>query len=702
MISVPQRFLDTLLSDTFDHAHDPEHGGLRLSALLATVLSYLEDAGVLSDPRPAYFRDEGSNYAAECHGYACDTEDDVLAIFYCIDATEATPLGDSAEVPTVGKEAVDRGFRRLESIVKRALEGKLDAIEPSQPVSELVTLIKECKEAKRSIELHVIATGIVSERAAFSEGTGGYRREVWDVLRLARACGPGTGESISIDFMEEYGQSLPCLLTKRGADGIQVLLTCIPAAVLASIYNIHRGRLLERNVRSFLQFTGKVNKGIRATLLNEPERFLAYNNGLSATAARVDLKDGRDDLARITAVHEFQIVNGGQTTASIASCVRKGESDLSRVFVPMKLSIVPADRVAELVPRISQFANTQNRIQEADFHANHPWHVELERLSRGTWLPPTAESPRGTRWFYERSRGQYADELAATGTAAGRRKFRAENPSKQKITKTDLAKFVLSWDQDPAVVSRGAQKCFVEFMGKMSREARPLPDLIEFKRIVSLAILFRTSEALYGELDFKGYRAQVVTYAVALLSHRLQRRLPWSDIWELQGLPTDMLPPLKTILVAAREAITNPPANRNITEWCKRPECWSQIVNLDVQLTLPEGLEPAPPSGGVVNEALSSNDRLLVDAVAAVPAEVWFAVAKWAKDTDTLLGWQRGLAYSLGTLPGRNRKPSIKQATQGRKLLLEARRLGFGHEQLVPELLEKLAQHDSECNGGRY
>lgn len=165
MTSVPQRFLDTLLSDTFDNAHDPEHGGLRLSALLSTVLTYLEDAGVVNDPRPAYFRDEGSNFAAECHGYACDTEDDVLAIFYCIDATESTPLGDSAEIPTVGKEAVDRGFRRLESLVKRTIEGKLDNIEPSQAASELVTLVKECKEARRIIECHVIATGIVSERA---------------------------------------------------------------------------------------------------------------------------------------------------------------------------------------------------------------------------------------------------------------------------------------------------------------------------------------------------------------------------------------------------------------------------------------------------------------------------------------------------------------------------------------------------------
>lgn len=691
-MSTPERFLNTLLSDAFDQAHDPEHGGLRLSALLATVLGYLEDAGVVSDPRLSYLCQEGSNFAAECHAYACDTEDDILQLFYCVDATASIPLGEDAEVTSVNKEALDRGFRRLESVVRRAREGRLDTIEPSQAASELVELIKECEAAGRQIELHVIATGAVSDRAAFSEGKDSYRREVWDVLRLARTCGAGSGETVSINFTEEYGQSLPCLLTKEGEDGIRVLLTCIHAPVLAGIYNTYRARLLERNVRSFLQFTGKVNKGIRTTLLNEPHRFLAYNNGLSATAARVDLDGTSNDLARITAVHEFQIVNGGQTTASVAACVRKGEADLSDVFVPMKLTIVPSERVAELVPRISQYANTQNRIQEADFHANHPWHIELQKLSRSTWLAPTAESPRGTRWFYERSRGQYADELAATGTPAGRRKFRVENPPKQKITKTDVAKFVLSWDQEPALVSRGAQKCFVEFMGRLSRESRPVPDLPEFKRVISLAILFRTAEVLYGELDYKGYRAQAVTYAIALLSHHSQRRLPWSDIWELQGVPDELVPALKKLLVAVREAVTNPPANRNITEWCKRPECWSHLLNLDVDIALPSGLESAPQSGAVPTDALSPAERAIVEAVAVIPGDVWFGVAKWAKDTDTLLGWQRGLAYSLGTLPGRNRKPSIKQATQGRKVLMEARRLGFGHELLTAELLERVAQ----------
>src|SRR5207249_354780 len=221
-----------------------------------------------------------------------------------------------------------------------------------------------------------------------------------------------------------FGQSLPCLVMPRADDGIQVLLSSMPGKILAEIYKTYRGRLLERNVRSFLQFTGKVNRGIRDTLLNSPGRFLAYNNGISATAASVDLEDVGAGLARIRAVRDFQVVNGGQTTASIASCMRRDGADLSLVDVPMKLTVVPPAALDDLVPLISKYANTQNRIQEADFSANHPWHIALERLSRATWTRPTEIAPRGTRWYYERSRGQYADEVAAQATPAGRRALR--------------------------------------------------------------------------------------------------------------------------------------------------------------------------------------------------------------------------------------------------------------------------------------
>lgn len=691
----PQRFLEQLRSDAFDIANDPEIGGLRVPALARAVLDRFEEAGVSVDSQLAYYRHERTNVHAEVHAYACDTEDDVISLFYLVDGNEDVPLGEPASVSGVSKDHIDRAFRRLEAFVKLAQADRAPDLDQSQPASELFDLVRASTDAGQKVVLNVLALGTVSERAATSEQRKGLEREVWDLDRLVKTCGGDGEDRPAIDFVGEFGLSLPCLVTSKTDDGLQVFMTWIRGDILAQIYNTYRSRLLERNVRSFLQFTGKVNKGIRETVLDRPARFLSYNNGLSATASVVDLEDVGLGLARIRAVKDFQIVNGGQTTASIASCARRDRVDVSGVSVAMKLTVVPPDKLDEFVPLISKFANTQNRIQEADFSANHPWHIELERLSRDTWTKPTTDTPRGTRWFYERSRGQYADELASQNTPAGRRRFRTENPTSQKFTKTDLAKYVLTWDQQPAVVSRGAQKCFVEFMNRIQRERRPPPDAKEFERIGGLAMLFRRAEKLYGEMGYQGYRAQVVTYSIARLSNALGRRLPFEDIWKSQEIPEDLKASLAKVIVGVRDVITQPPGNRNITEWCKRDDCWTAILALPIAV---HGADESTWTPAASRSDQPTNADGTVIAVAALPSEVWLAAAKWAKDTGTLQVWQRKIAYSLGKL-GRGSQPSPKQAIQGRKLILEAVRLGFGHEKLTKDLIEGLGTAEPSKGG---
>src|SRR5262249_6850561 len=251
------------------------------------------------------------------------------------------------------------------------------------------------------------------------------------------------------------------------------------------------------------------------------------------------------------------------------------------------LTVVPRGLLDGLVPQISRCANTQNRIQDSDFSANDPWHIAIERLSRNTWTRATPGAPRGTRWFYERSRGQYAGALAACQTPAVRRQFRAENPPAGKFTKTDLAKFILSWDQYPAVVSRGAQKCFMYFASQLAQTQRGTPGEADFKRIVALRILFRAAEKLYTEMEFQAYRANVVTYSIARLSHECRRHIDVDAIWKEQSIPEKLLNALKVIIPGVREVITNPPSSqRNVGEWCKKDECWSAVLNRPIQVEL--------------------------------------------------------------------------------------------------------------------
>ena len=680
-----ERFLKQIVFDAYDFAHSENEGKQRLPAIAKTIFDMLEEAGFFPEAQFAYHIDEGSNYAAEVHGYMCDFEDDLLSIFFFIDATKDVPLGDLASITAVGKDEVEKAFKRLETFVKRVLEKKIEDTEESQPSANLIELVRDCAKTKKKIQLHVVTTGVVTDRTAVSQKKTEMDRDLWDLVRLSRVCTGGGNDSIAINFSRDHNGPLPCLVSEKASDGIQVLLTSIPATVLAAIYDKYRSRLLERNVRSFLQFSGKVNKGIRDTLINEPERFLAYNNGLSATASKVEFKRGDGKVGEILSVEEFQIVNGGQTTASIAMCLRKDRLDLSLVVVPMKLSIVPAALIEDLVPQISKFANTQNRIQEADFHANNPWHIELELVSRATWT--ALGGTRGSRWFYERSRGQYADGAAASGTPAGKRKFRTENPPSQKFTKTDLAKFMLSWQQEPSIVSKGAQKSFVEFMSRLRKEIRPKPDLAEFRRIIGQAILFKTAEKLYGELGFAGYRANVVTYAIALLSYRSQRQLPWNEIWETQAIPDTYCTTLKKILVGVRDVVITPPSYySNVGEWCKKLKCWEAVLAATISVDLPRVPNgPAPTTASDLDPALEQNP--LIKGVVAIPSEVWLAIATWAKETNSLASWQRSLSFSIGKL---TKNPSIKQAIQGQKLLANAVGLGFTHPALDKELLNNL------------
>ena len=201
-------------------------------------------------------------------------------------------------------------------------------------------------------------------------------------------------------------------------------------------------------------------------------------------------------------------------------------------------------------------------------------------------------------------------------------------------------------------------------------------------------MLFRRAEKLYGEMGYQGYRAQVVTYSIARLSNALGRRLPFDDIWKNQEIPDDIKTSLARVIVGVRDVITQPPGNRNITEWCKRDDCWAAILALPVAI---EGADESSWTTPASRAVQPTNADGTVVAVAAVPADVWFAASKWAKDTSTLLPWQRSLAYSLGGLQGRGAQPSPKQAIQGRKLMMEAVRLGFGHEHLTNDMLNALA-----------
>jgi hypothetical protein len=660
-------FYRQLRSEMADICFDPDDGGLQLTSVGNLFLDRFEEAGFIPAGHVAYFTHQLSKGTAEVHGYALDDEEDVLALFYFIPFQSEDP-------PAVSRDETESGYRKMKAFVRTVASG------------ELIGLIRDASARGTSIRFFVVTNGLVSDRAALADAEKASERETWDIMRLYRSIGTGAGhEAIDIDLVRDYGAPLPCLVTPVAEDGLQILLTCIPGATLATIYDQYRARLLERNVRSFLQFAGSVNKGIRETILTAPSRFLPYNNGISATASVVRLRHSGDGLALIEGMSDFQIVNGGQTTASISACARKDKADLSKVYVPMKLTIVPAEAVDALVPQISRYANTQNRVQEADFSANHPYHIELEKLSRQHWTTPSPSSPRGTRWFYERSRGQYAVEKLKTNSLPAQRKFRDENPPSQRFTKTDLAKYVMSWDQYPQRVSLGAQKNFMVFMSLVERDKRLLPDEAEFKRVVGLAILYRTAERAYGELGYTGYRANVVAYTVALLSFWRKRMLDWTAIWDAQVLSDDVVEMVKTIMIGVRKLIFDPAGTqRNISEWAKKDACWSAALEMPFE---GNGFDEKPQQPVLV---VSAEQQKIIDVIGGVPPAVWFDAAAWAKREDRLSPFQRSLAFNVGRRLAQHKPVTPKQAPCCLGLLNEATAAGFRHNDLTDTIMSKV------------
>jgi hypothetical protein len=689
-------FLREILDECHAGMDATDDGDLRLLSLTNILLSRLEDVGHISPPNVAYYVYVRGNVAAEVHGYACDTDDETLQLFYVIDDS-GWPDAPPTDVNTTPADRIERAFKRMETFVSRCADGQITNVDESDPVHELLQLLNDASESGHGIEMCVLTTGQASFRAGRrATAAKQYAREVLDIVALERICGARSTGIIEVDFSADHGGALPCLVMPPTDDGIQVLLTCMPGKVLADIYLTHRAALLERNVRCFLQVRGKVNKGIRDTLLGQPQMLLPYNNGLSATAGSVELTTNAGGLAHLKRVSDLQIVNGGQTTATIAHCASRDNADLSSVRVAVKLSVVPPDRIDTIVPQISRCANTQNKVQDADFSANDPWHIRVEQMSRTLWTAATRDAVRGTRWFYERSHGQYADELGRRNTPAAKKTFKTENPPHQKITKTDAAKVLLGWDQQPAQVAKGAQKAFTAFM-RTATDNWPAtgetPEAPTFKKIVALTMLHKCVERLYGDMGFTGYRSQVVTYAVAKLSMTMGKRLDFEAIWRKHEIPKEMVAALKIIVPAVRDAVLNAPSNhRNISEWCKKDACWTAVSRLQLRLTGLSRLGLAGSTEGATDTVAPTPevDGELGNVLCEVPQTVWFTLSSWARQTDNLRAWQRSLAYSLGILAAKGRAPSVKQSVQGRRLLIDAIDSGYTHPDLPLRMIKTI------------
>jgi hypothetical protein len=566
-----------VIIDAEGNQTEEEGGSFREEAFTRLMIEYLTEAGELEDGHVCYHSARG----IKVNGYNLQQEEGRLDLFISIYTQNLSPT-------TIRKDAVESAFKQLINFLSKVYKGYHQSIEEASPTFDVAQLIHSQRSQFSHVRLFLFTDGLVTLQSKESQEINGvsYSFNIWDIRRTYRCVTSGQKrEAIEINFQAQYGSIIPCLAMPESQADYRAYIAIIPGEILCKIYAEYGSRLLERNVRSFLQAKGNVNKGIRQTILKEPHRFFAYNNGISATAETVKLVDLPNGGQGIAEIRDLQIVNGGQTTASLYQAVRKDKADISGIYVQTKLTVVDRDRMDEIVPLISRYANNQNKVNEADFSANDPFHIRVEELSRTIWAPAVDGTQRQTRWFYERSRGQYANAKNRESTPAKQKAFTLTHPNAQKFTKTDLAKFEHTWGQLPHIVSLGAQKNFAKFTVSLTEKGRIEPDETYFTHLIAKAILFKSAEKIIQDEQFGGYRANIVTYTLAYLSCKCQQNVNLDNIWKQQSITMSIKQAIQIISREVHKVITNPPDGRNVTEWCKKESCWKKIQEVPIEMS---------------------------------------------------------------------------------------------------------------------
>lgn len=561
---------------------------------LTLVTDQLIEAEELDDFNYVPYEGIGrQNRKIQIDGYAYNELDEYLSIFITV------PLAfDDGE--TLTNTEAERYIGRALAFLENA-DYVLEHAEESAPgyglAHDVLTVYKDVQKYRVYLITDMVMSKNISEVQDRTACGKPVECHIWDMARLYELSRSATGKEEIIIRLSEFGiPGIPCMPSSSTEDYTAYLCN-MPGMILATLYNKFGGRLLEGNVRSFLQVRGKVNKGIRATILNEPDMFFAYNNGIAATA--YDLKtEVIGGISYITEITSLQIVNGGQTTASLATALIKdkrdhAEENIQRINVPMKLSVVMPEKADALIANIARYANSQNKVSDADLWSNHPFHIRMEDLSRRILAPAIGGHQYGTHWYYERANGQYKQETYKC-TPKEKERFEQQNPKSQMFNKTDLAKFMHVYQMRPDIASAGGQKAFAKFADWASKEWEKSDTVFNedfFRTVVAIAILFRQSDHIVRcQPWYRSYKANIVEYTISKILYTVQKDYPdqtvsFKSIWQKQALSPAWVSQIEdAAYVMYQHLISKDRGIENVTEWAKRETCWDQAQKLQYTL----------------------------------------------------------------------------------------------------------------------
>jgi hypothetical protein len=565
------------------------------------------------------------------------------------------------------KQEVESSINQVEKFFRNAVYKEyVTELEEASEVFDLAHTLAEVKEVKEflsRVNIFILTNGFFKSELKNNKSISGYSvyNRIIDIEYLFNISDQ-SHVPIEIKF-ENYGGVIPCLKAPGENDDYESYLALIPGSTLASIYEEYGARLLEQNVRSFLQFTGKINKGIRKTIKDEPHMFLAFNNGIAATADELEIKIMEDGSSVIVWAKDFQIVNGGQTTASVYHTWKKEKAEIDKIFVQTKLTVVKKrDNFNEIVNRIAEYANTQNKVSTSDLSSNKPFHIGLEKISRSVWSQPVEGSNIQTRWFYERARGQYKNARLKDGFTPSKRKaFDLKNPRSQVITKELLAKYANYYQEvwsgkrlviGPHIVVRGGQKNYVQFLNYNMPE---VPDNVFYEDLVAKAIIFKSAERLYGVKpnSIGDMRYITVPYSLALLNLRIDFKIDLYKIWKNQSVSDIFKNVLYELMVQLENFIKMNAPGSLYGEWAKKEECWNAIkenkFDIDFNLLKPDFVNLKTP----LRKSITEDEQIKIEIqeelerIKAIPYKIWNKIESWGRETGELSSYKSSVALNM-------------------------------------------------------
>ena len=547
-----KQFIDDIRNDASLEGTDPEN------YFIERILNDLEDIGELNDPIPMSVEIRNTRrQILGFDGYAYDEADGALVLI----ASEFANQRDT--VPTLTNTRIEELLSYMQRFIEESVNGNIRKFcDDSDPAVNIANEFKK-KIGKGMTTTEILRFKfIIISNFSLSKQVKNLSQpdfldrpvdlNVWTLERFYQTFVSNSSEILEIETSDFGCDGIPCLKADLGGESkYDAYLGIVPGKFLADIYLKFGSKLLQGNVRAFLSFRGNVNKGIRSTIMKQPENFFTYNNGIAIVARAVRFSP---DKSKIVFFKDLQIINGGQTTASLASAIIKKEAPkgMDTLFVPMKLTVLNVEddmseeevqNYNELTKTISECANSQNAVKSADFFSNHPFHVKMEQLSRRVMAPPVGGNPYQTVWFYERSRGKWEQEQMKL-TPHQRDLFKEKNPKSQLITKEKLAKCYNAMLMHPDQVCKSSAdnfKIFAPYIDGIYENDRDRINDEFFKKCVCSIIIFDTLDKLISKEDWYpkgGNKAQITPYTIAKLMTLVPKDsdLDFALIWNKQTL----------------------------------------------------------------------------------------------------------------------------------------------------------------------